>query len=220
VSVYGSTFADRRDAGRQLARALEHLAGEEDLLVLALPRGGVPVAYEVAKALGADLDILLVRKLGTPGQPELAMGAIASGGIEVINPRIVGALGITDEQIQAVAREEHAELQRREQAYRGDHPPPRIAGRTVILVDDGLATGASMKAAIQALKTLEPGRIVVAVPVAPPDTLRSLESQVDEVVVLMAPPGFAAVGQWYRDFGQTRDEEVRELLEAAWQETD
>ncbi|RTZ75857.1 MAG: hypothetical protein DSZ00_01215, partial [Gammaproteobacteria bacterium] len=151
--MYGSAFADRRDAGRQLAKALAHHAGEKGLLVLALPRGGVPVGYEVAKALGADLDILLVRKLGTPGQPELAMGAIASGGIEVINPRIVQALGISERQIQEVAREEYAELQRREAAYRGDRPFPEIAGRTVILVDDGLATGASMKAAIQALKT-------------------------------------------------------------------
>ncbi|RTZ75210.1 MAG: phosphoribosyltransferase [Gammaproteobacteria bacterium] len=200
----------------QLAKALAHHAGEKGLLVLALPRGGVPVGYEVAKALGADLDILLVRKLGTPGQPELAMGAIASGGIEVINPRIVQALGISERQIQEVAREEYAELQRREAAYRGDRPFPEIAGRTVILVDDGLATGASMKAAIQALKTLEPGKIVVAVPVAPPDTLSSLESEVDEVVALMAPPAFAAVGQWYIDFGQTSDSEVRELLQKAW----
>ncbi|RTZ78728.1 MAG: phosphoribosyltransferase [Gammaproteobacteria bacterium] len=214
--MYGSAFADRRDAGRQLAKALAHHAGEKGLLVLALPRGGVPVGYEVAKALGADLDILLVRKLGTPGQPELAMGAIASGGIEVINPRIVQALGISERQIQEVAREEYAELQRREAAYRGDRPFPEIAGRTVILVDDGLATGASMKAAIQALKTLEPGKIVVAVPVAPPDTLSSLESEVDEVVALMAPPAFAAVGQWYIDFGQTSDSEVRELLQKAW----
>ena len=214
--MYGSAFADRRDAGRQLAKALAHYAGEKGLLVLALPRGGVPVGYEVAKALGADLDILLVRKLGTPGQPELAMGAIASGGIEVINPRIVQALGISERQIQEVAREEYAELQRREAAYRGDRPFPEIAGRTVILVDDGLATGASMKAAIQALKTLEPGKIVVAVPVAPPDTLSSLESEVDEVVALMAPPAFAAVGQWYIDFGQTSDSEVRELLQKAW----
>ncbi len=214
--MHDSAFADRRDAGRQLAKALAHHTGEEGLLVLALPRGGVPVGYEVARALGADLDILLVRKLGTPGQPELAMGAIASGGIEVINPRIVQALGISERQIQEVAREEYAELQRREAAYRGDRPFPEIAGRTVILVDDGLATGASMKAAIQALKTLEPGRIVVAVPVAPPDTLSSLESEVDEVVALMAPPAFAAVGQWYIDFGQTSDAEVRELLQKAW----
>lgn len=219
--MYGGTaFADRREAGRQLAKALEHHAGEKGLLVLALPRGGVPVGYEVARALGAELDILLVRKLGTPGQPELAMGAIASGGIEVINPRIVQALGISEQQIQEVAREEYAELQRRETAYRGDRPFPEVSGRTVILVDDGLATGASMKAAIQALKTLEPGKIIVAVPVAPPDTLRSLESEVDEVVALMAPPAFAAVGQWYVDFGQTSDEEVRELLQAAWQERD
>jgi predicted phosphoribosyltransferase len=214
--MFETAFADRRDAGRKLARALNHLAGANDLLVLALPRGGVPVAYEVANALGADLDILLVRKLGTPGQPELAMGAIASGGIEVLNPRIVGTLGIADEQIQAVAREELAELQRRERAYRGDRPPPPISGRTLILVDDGLATGASMKAAIQALKRLKPEKIVVAVPVAPPDTLRNLEPEVDEVVTLMAPPNFAAVGQWYRDFSQTSDQEVRKLLQEAW----
>lgn len=216
--MFERPFNDRRDAGQQLARALGHLAGEKDLLVLGLPRGGVPVAYEVARALDAELDIMLVRKLGTPGQPELAMGAIASGGIQVINPRIVQALGIPEQRIQEVAEEEYAELKRREEAYRGERPPPDIEDHTVVLVDDGLATGASMKAAVEAVRTLAPKRIVVAVPVAPPDTVRELEQMVDEVVVLMAPPQFAAVGQWYLDFGQTSDEEVRELLQAAWQE--
>ncbi len=214
--MFGAPFADRHDAGRQLARALEHLAGEPDLLVLALPRGGVPVAWEVARALGAELDLLLVRKLGTPGQPELAMGAIASGGIEVLNPRVIEALGVPEHRIREVARSEYEELKRREQAYRGDRPPPRIEGRTVVVVDDGLATGSTMRAAVAALKSGNPARIVVAVPVAPPDTVRTLEAQVDEVVTLLTPPNFAAVGQWYLDFGQTSDEEVRELLREAW----
>ncbi len=215
--MFGAPFADRRDAGRQLAEALKPLAESgEDLLVLALPRGGVPVAYEVARALGAELDLLLVRKLGTPGQPELAMGAIASGGIEVLNPRVLQGLRIPERLVRQAAREEYRELQRRESAYRGDRPPPRVEGRTVILVDDGLATGSTMKAAVEAVKSLHPARLVVAVPVAPPDTVRQLESQVDQVVALLTPAGFAAVGQWYLDFSQTSDEEVRELLQAAW----
>ncbi len=215
--MFGAPFADRREAGRQLAEALQPLAeSSEDLLVLALPRGGVPVAYEVARALDAELDLLLVRKLGTPGQPELAMGAIASGGIEVLNPRVIQGLRIPEHLIQQVAREEYRELQRRETAYRGDRPPPKVEGRTVILVDDGLATGSTMKAAVEAVKSLRPARVVVAVPVAPPDTVRELESQVDQVVALLTPANFSAVGQWYLDFSQTSDDEVRELLRAAW----
>ena len=215
--MFGAPFADRREAGRQLAEALQPLADSgEDLLVLALPRGGVPVAYEVARALDAELDLLLVRKLGTPGQPELAMGAIASGGIEVLNSRVIQGLRIPEHLIQQVAREEYRELQRRETAYRGDRPPPRVEGRTVILVDDGLATGSTMKAAVEAVKSLRPARVVVAVPVAPPDTVRELESQVDQVVALLTPANFSAVGQWYLDFSQTSDDEVRELLRAAW----
>ncbi len=215
--MFGAPFADRREAGRQLAEALQPLAeSSEDLLVLALPRGGVPVAYEVARALDAELDLLLVRKLGTPGQPELAMGAIASGGIEVLNSRVIQGLRIPEHLIQQVAREEYRELQRRETAYRGDRPPPRVEGRTVILVDDGLATGSTMKAAVEAVKSLRPARVVVAVPVAPPDTVRELESQVDQVVALLTPANFSAVGQWYLDFSQTSDDEVRELLRAAW----
>ena len=215
--MFGAPFADRRDAGRQLAEALQPLAESgEDLLVLALPRGGVPVAYEVARSLDADLDLLLVRKLGTPGQPELAMGAIASGGIEVLNPRVIQGLRIPEHLIQQVAWEEYRELQRRETAYRGDRPPPKVEGRTVILVDDGLATGSTMKAAVEAVKSLRPARVVVAVPVAPPDTVRELASQVDQVVALLTPANFSAVGQWYLDFSQTSDDEVRELLQAAW----
>ncbi len=211
-------FADRREAGRRLAAALARLAGTPDLLVLALPRGGVPVAFEVARALDADLDLMLVRKLGTPGQPELAMGAIASGGIEVLNPRVVQGLGIPESAIREVARREYLELKRREAAYRGDRPPPRIEGRTVILVDDGLATGSTMMAAIEAVRARHPARIVVAVPVAPPDTVERLRRLVDEVVALETPADFAAVGQWYLDFGQTGDEEVRALLREAWHE--
>lgn len=209
-------FIDRRDAGRRLARALAHLAGTPGLLVLALPRGGVPVAYEVARALDAELDLMLVRKLGTPGQPELAMGAIASGSVEVLNPRVVAALGIPDTAIRETARREYQELKRRERTYRGERPPPRIEGRTVILVDDGLATGSTMRAAVQALKTQNPARIIVAVPVAPPDTVASLAPEVDEVVALLTPDHFAAVGQWYDDFAQTSDQEVIELLQKAW----
>ena len=209
-------FADRRDAGRKLARALAHLAGRPDLLVLALPRGGVPVAYEVAQSLGAELDLILVRKLGTPRQPELAMGAIASGGIEILNPRVVQGLGIPDAVIRRVAEAEYAELKRREAAYRGGRPPPRIEGRTVILVDDGLATGSTMMAAIEAVRSHNPAHLLVAVPVAPPDTVQRLREKVDEVVVLETPMNFAAVGQWYLDFSQTGDEEVQQLLQAAW----
>ena len=208
-------FRDRRDAGRALAGLLEHYRGHADVIVLALPRGGVPVAYEVATALGAPLDVFLVRKLGVPGHEEIAMGAIASGGVTVINDDVVRGLGMQPEVIQRVAEREGRELLRREQAYRGDRPMPEVAGRTVILVDDGLATGASMRAAIQALRALRPARIVVAVPAAPRSTCPELAAMVDEVICATTPSPFFAVGQSYWDFSQTTDEEVRDLLRAA-----
>jgi erythromycin esterase-like protein/predicted phosphoribosyltransferase len=208
-------FRDRRDAGRVLAGLLDHYRGQPDVLVLGLPRGGVPVAYEVAMALGAPLDVFLVRKLGVPGREELAMGAIASGGVVVLNDDVVRGLGISPEVIQHVAEQEGRELLRREQAYREGRPPPEVSGRTVILVDDGLATGASMRAAIQALRRLGPAKIVVAVPAAPASTCREMSMVVDEMVCATTPSPFFAVGASYWDFTQTTDEEVRNLLRAA-----
>lgn len=207
---------NRREAGRALAGLLRSHA-DTPALVLALPRGGVPVAFEIADALHLELDLLLVRKLGTPGQRELAMGAIASGGARVLNPEIVDTLRISDAAIEETEREARRELERREQAYRGDRPPPQVAGRTVIIVDDGLATGATMRAAIAALRQLGPQRIVVAVPVAPVDTIAELEQEADEVVCPATPWPFSAIGQFYRNFGQVSDDEVRELLALAWQ---
>jgi predicted phosphoribosyltransferase len=208
-------FKDRRDAGKQLAQELSAYAGRSDVIVLALPRGGVPVAYEVARALNAPLDIFIVRKLGLPGHEELAIGAIASGGIRVLNYDIVQALKIPQTMINTVTRQELQELDRRERAYRGDRPPPEVRGRTVILIDDGLATGASMRAAVAALRTKNPARIVVAVPTAAPETCAAFESEVDEIVCAMTPEPFYGVGRWYEDFSQTTDEEVRALLEEA-----
>jgi putative phosphoribosyl transferase len=208
-------FKDRRDAGKQLAQELSDYAGRSDVIVLALPRGGVPVAYEVARALNAPLDIFIVRKLGLPGHEELAIGAIASGGIRVLNHDIVQGLKIPQTMIDTVTRQELQELERRERAYRGDRPPPDIRGRTVILIDDGLATGASMRAAIAALRAQNPARIVVAVPTAAPETCAAFESEVDEVICAMTPEPFYGVGRWYEDFSQTTDEEVRALLEQA-----
>jgi predicted phosphoribosyltransferase len=208
-------FRDRSDAGRHLAGALASYAGRPDLLVLALPRGGVPVGYEVARALHAPLDVMLVRKLGVPGHEELAMGAIASGGVRVISDDVVRALGITDRVLAAAAAHEEHELKRRERAYRGTRPPADISGRTVILVDDGLATGSTMRAAIIALKAQNPRQLVVAVPVAASETCESLRDEVDEVVCAFTPEPFLAVGQWYQDFSQSTDEEVRELLQGA-----
>jgi putative phosphoribosyl transferase len=205
-------FKDRRDAGRKLAEALQAYTGRNDVVVLALPRGGVPVAYEVARAIGAPLDIFLVRKLGTPGQPELAMGAIASGGIVVVNPDVVQMLRLPPEALEAATRAETVELERREKAYRGTRPHPSLEGRTVILVDDGLATGSSMRAAVRAVAAQKPGRTVVAVPVGAPSTCRELQREADEVVCLAQPESFAAVGNWYEDFSQTSDEEVQALL--------
>ncbi|HEY5940649.1 MAG TPA: phosphoribosyltransferase, partial [Gemmatimonadales bacterium] len=205
-------FRDRADAGRQLAARLKPYAGTPDVMVLALPRGGVPVAYEVARALHAPMDVFIVRKLGVPGQEELAMGAVATGGVRVLNHQVVNALGIPDYVIDAVVKWETDELKRREQLYRGDRPPPNVRGKTVILVDDGLATGSTMLAAVRALREQGPARIVVAVPVASPDTCELLKTHVDEVVCAATPEPFYAVGFWYRDFAQTTDEEVRELL--------
>jgi predicted phosphoribosyltransferase len=208
-------FHDRADAGRVLAGRLAAYADRPDVLVLALPRGGVPVGYEVARALRAPLDVFLVRKLGVPGREELAMGALASGGVRVLNEDVVRALGIPEEVLDGVTAAEEQELRRREQTYRGDRLQPDVAGRTVILVDDGLATGSTMRAAVAALRRLGPARIVVAVPVGAVDTCAELEAEADEVVCALTPEPFLAVGLWYEDFTQTSDEEVRELLDRA-----
>jgi predicted phosphoribosyltransferase len=205
-------FRNRADAGRQLADKLAAYADRPDVLVLALPRGGVPVGYEVARALGAPLDVFLVRKLGVPGYEELAMGAVATGDVRVLNDEIVRGLGISGHQIDAVVARELSELGRRERLYRGGRPPPDVVGRTVILVDDGLATGATMRAAVEALRQQQPARIVVAVPTASPDTCEALKAEAYDVVCAMTPEPFFAVGHWYDDFTQTTDEEVRELL--------
>jgi predicted phosphoribosyltransferase len=206
-------FLDRRDAGRALASRLENYTGRNDLIVLALPRGGVPVAYEVAAALGAPLDVFLVRKLGTPGHRELAMGAIASGGVRVLNDDVVRWYGIPDAAIESVAREEAEELARRERVYRDDRPAPDLTGRVVILVDDGLATGSTMRAAAQAVRAHQPSRVVIAVPVGARETCSELATIADEVICARTPVPFSAVGQWYLNFDQTADEEVRELLQ-------
>jgi predicted phosphoribosyltransferase len=205
-------FRNRTDAGRQLAEKLAAYANRPDVLVLALPRGGVPVAFELARAFGAPLDVFLVRKLGVPGYEELAMGAIATGGVRVLNDEIVRGLGISEHEIDAVVARELRELSRRDRLYRGDRPPSDVAGRTVILVDDGLATGATMRAAVQALRQQQPGRIVAAVPTASPDTCQVLKADADDVICAITPEPFFAVGHWYDDFTQTTDDEVRELL--------
>lgn len=205
-------FRDRVEAGRALARRLQSYAGRADVLVLALPRGGVPVAYQVAEALDAPLDVFLVRKLGVPGHKELAMGALASGGVRLLNESVVHQLGISPAVIDAVAENEQRELERRERLYRGDRPAPDVRGRTVILVDDGLATGSSMRAAAAALRRQHPARIVVAVPIAAESTCAEFRHEVDEVVCAATPEPFYSVGQWYVDFEQTTDEEVGELL--------
>ena len=205
------SFADRAAAGRALGRRLQEYAGPQTL-VLGLPRGGVPVAAEVATALDADLDVLVVRKLGVPRQPELAFGAIAGGGVRVLNPDVVAAAGMRADEIERITITERGELERRERLYRGDRPPPSLAGRTVILVDDGLATGATMRSAVRAVRTATPARVVVAVPVGAAESVALLSRDADAVVTVLTPETFVAVGQWYDDFRQTTDEEVRELL--------
>jgi putative phosphoribosyl transferase len=205
-------FCDRTEAGQFLAESLTGYANREDVVVLALPRGGVPVAAEVAERLNAPLDVFVVRKLGLPSHPELAMGAIASGGARVFNGEVVNALRIPDEVIDAVSAEELIELQRRERAYRSGLPPLEVEGRTVIVVDDGVATGSTMLAAISALRQLNAARIVVAAPVIAASSYREIQRKADEVAAVMIPERFYAVGQWYEDFSQTSDEEVRDLL--------
>ena len=208
-------FRDRRDAGRKLAQKLMDYAGRTDVIVLALPRGGVPVAYEVALALHAPLDIFIVRKLGLPGHEELAIGAIASGGVRVLNHDIVQYLNIPNELIEAVAQRELRELERREHEYRGNRPPLDVKDHTVILIDDGLATGASMRAAVAGLRTLNPAHIAVAVPTAAPETCEAMEPEVDQMICATTPEPFYGVSRWYEDFSQTTDEEVQKLLEEA-----
>jgi putative phosphoribosyl transferase len=208
-------FADRTDAGRKLAAKLLAYADCPNLLVLALPRGGVPIAYEVARALHAPLDVFIVRKLGVPWNEELAMGAIATGGVRVLNQDVIDRGNIPGWVVDDVAEREQEELERRERLYRGDRSAADIRDRTIILVDDGLATGSTMRAAAIALQQMKPVKIVVAVPVSPPETCEAFRSEVDEVICAITPEPFIAVGAWYSDFSQTSDEEVRQLLEQA-----
>jgi putative phosphoribosyl transferase len=208
-------FKDRFDAGQVLASKLWGFENRPDTVILALPRGGVPVGFEVAQALNAPLDVFVVRKLGVPEYEELAMGAIASGGVRVLNEDVVNALGISDEVIDRVAAKEERELERREHDYRDGRPPVDVQDRTVILVDDGLATGSSMRVAVLALKRKRPAKIVVAVPVAAPTTCAEFEPEVDQIICAVTPEPFHSVGQWYRDFSQTSDAEVRDLLRRA-----
>jgi putative phosphoribosyl transferase len=213
--IKGMIFADRIEAGRKLAEKLEAYANRTDVVVLGIPRGGVTVAFEVAARLHAPLDVFLLRKLGVPGQEELAFGAIASGGVRYLDKEIVETVGISDEEIERVTSMELKELQRREQAFRSGRPALNVQGKTVIVVDDGIATGSSMSAGIKALRQLRPGRMVIAVPVAPDRTCKRLASEVDELVCLQTPLSFHAIGQFYEDFLQVPDEEVIELLKRA-----
>ena len=225
-------FKNRAQAGKLLARQLAgqfatgSAAGSatpaqgSEALVVALPRGGVPVAFAVAMTLGLELDVLLVRKLGMPGQPEFAIGAVGSGGVRVLQPGVPGLMGVTQEQVDALAAHELCEIGRRERLYRGERPEPAVAGRSVLLVDDGIATGSTMLAAVQVARARQAARVVVAVPVAPPQTLLALAPHVDELVCLTAPPRFRAVSQWYDAFEQTSDEEVQDLLAMAWRRQD
>jgi putative phosphoribosyl transferase len=208
-------FRNRAEAGQFLTDKLTAYADGQDTVVLGLPRGGVPVAFEVATGLNAPLDVFVVRKLGVPGHEELAMGAMASGKVRVLNQEIIRALEISEEVVESVAAKEERELERRERLYRGDRPQYRLEGKTVILVDDGLATGSTMRAAVQALKRHSPARVIVAVPVAAISTCEELKDEVDEVVCATTPQPFYAVGQSYQEFSQTTDEEVQELLRRA-----
>ncbi|MFW6364159.1 MAG: phosphoribosyltransferase [Spirochaeta sp.] len=208
-------FTNRKDGGEKLAEKLSAYADIAGVIVLGLPRGGVPVAGEVARRLHAPLDVFLVRKIGTPGREELAMGAIASGGSRVLNQNVISQLNISEEDIRRVENEERAELERREREYRGGRDELDLKGKTVILVDDGLATGASMKAAVAAVKKLQPQRVIVAVPAAAPDSMRALQAEADDVVAVITPEPYMAVGAWYEDFNQTSDAEVKRILESA-----
>jgi len=208
-------FRNRREAGRVLAAKLTAYSDRTDVLVLALPRGGVPVAFEVAQSLHASLDVFLVRKLGLPNHPELAMGAIATGGVRVLNEDVIRTWDISDDVIDAVTAQERAELQRRERTYRGDRPAYDVRGQTAILIDDGLATGSTMRAAIAGLRQQGPAQIVVAVPVGSPETCAEFQHEADVAICARTPEPFYAVGIWYGDFSQTTDEEVRDLLERA-----
>ncbi|MGB3312716.1 MAG: phosphoribosyltransferase [Nodosilinea sp.] len=210
--AYDMRFQDRADAGRQLANRLKRYANRPNVLVLGLPRGGVPVAYEVAQALDAPLDICLVRKLGVPDREELALGAIASGGVRVLNDDVVSGMNISASTIDAVAAKELQELQRRDRAYRGDRPPLDVRDRIIILVDDGIATGATMRAAISVIQPQQPAQLIVAAPVAAPSLYDELSLKVDEVVCVALPDRLTAIGYWYEDFSQTSDEDVRQLL--------
>jgi len=206
-------FLNRVDAGRRLAKKLDAYAGRKNLLVLGIPRGGIPVAFQVAAELGAPLDVFVVRKLGAPWQPELAFGAIATGGIRILDAQIVESLGISDLEIERIAARERQELDRRERVYRGARPPLNVDGKTVILVDDGIATGASTRAAIAALRKLKPARIVLAAPIGPASTCRHLRVEVEDLICLDTPEIFYAIGEFYEDFSQVSDEEVTNLLQ-------
>jgi putative phosphoribosyl transferase len=211
----GERYRDRSAAGRTLARALEEYAGGEDLLVLGLPRGGVPVAYEVARALRAPLDLFLVRKLALPGDEDVAMGAIASGGVRFVDQGVTDKLGIADDVIARVAAEEQEEIERRNRVYRGERPEPAMEGRTVLLVDDGLTTGASMRAAAIAIGAQGPDRLVLAVPVGPAETVDSLQELADRVVCPLVPGHFESIGEWYDEFESVTDDEVRQIMDRA-----
>ncbi|MCL6509070.1 MAG: phosphoribosyltransferase [Anaerolineae bacterium] len=209
-------FRDRSQAGRLLARRLQRYAGRDDVVVLALPRGGVPVAYEIARALKAPMDVFVVRKLGVPGEEELAMGAIASGGVRVLSHELIAELGLTDEDVERVTARELAELNQRERVFRGDRPFPNLEGRVVILVDDGIATGATMRAAIRAVRAHRPARVSVAVPVGAPQALEALQDEADELICLLTPDLLMGIGAWYEDFAQLKDAEVIAYLQRAY----
>jgi putative phosphoribosyl transferase len=210
-------FQDRVDAGRKLANRLSAYANRSDVIVLGIPRGGVPVAFEVARALDAPLDVFLSRKLGVPGQEELAFGAVATGGVRVLDQELIDAVGIPEQEIERITEKVKQELERRESVYRGSRPPLKVEGQTVILVDDGIATGSSIRAAINALRQMKPARIVIAVPVAPLSTCNRLRGEVEELVCVDTPELFFAIGQFYEDFAQLTDEEVTDLLHRASQ---